>query len=538
MARNTKEFYLSEDSLEWTKNHLQKFYDGDIFPKPFEFYAIWSDWQDIKTELQSLNLYKYNTGATRIMAVPKSSSGFRISHQLDPIDTIVYFSLIYYIVPQLEKYRFNFEEGISCSYRLKLENTGNLFDKENNNNAWKSFEDKTKEYSDSFEYILVADIADFYNSVYIHRVHNCICDSYSFFNETTEESNHVAKVLEIFLMSLTASSSKGIPVGPTPSIVISEFILTDIDHFLKNNNVNFTRYADDLRIFATNKKEAYKILQELTKYLYMHHKLSLSSSKTYIKKSFDFLSEVLDPELEANKKRQEWHDILGTSIFDMYGLSEEEQIENEKEQKKLVNSLVFDDMLNFLLESEEKFDLGIARHLFGKIKVVKDNELTLKIINNMEKLLPAIKNVTLYLIEAIESDFVSEHEETIILKINELRDYKIPFVNLWLDYMLLKNKHLLELKLTNQVFKKFGGISFKRKSFLMALFKKKFSYIREQKELSFSLDPWSLRALIYVTQLLPIEERVWLDKIDNKDLLNNCIKKYVRKQGSNYESEV
>ena len=58
MARNTKEFYLSEDSLEWTKNHLQKFYDGDIFPKPFEFYAIWSDWQDIKTELQSLNLYK------------------------------------------------------------------------------------------------------------------------------------------------------------------------------------------------------------------------------------------------------------------------------------------------------------------------------------------------------------------------------------------------------------------------------------------------------------------------------------------------
>ena len=69
-------------------------------------------------------------------------------------------------------------------------------------------------------------------------------------------------------------------------------------------------------------------------------------------------------------------------------------------------------------------------------------------------------------------------------------------------------------------------------------FKKKFSYIREQKELSFSLDPWSLRALIYVTQLLPIEERVWLDKIDSKDLLNNCIKKYVRKQGSNYESEV
>lgn len=344
MAKVKEEFYLSEESLEWTKKHLQRFSDGDIFPKPFEFHAIWSDWQDIKEKLLKVNLYNYHTGATRIMAVPKSTMGFRISHQLEPIDTIIYFSLTYYLVPQLEKYRFDFSEGISCSYRFKLDDNGNLFDKDIKNIAWKAFEDKTKEYAEEFDYILIADIADFYNSIYTHRVHNCISDSFEYFNEVTEESNHVAKIVENFLMSLTASSSKGIPVGPTPSIVISEFILTDIDHFLNNNNVKFTRYADDLRIFAKTKKEAYKILQELTKYLYMHHKLSLSSSKTYIQKSSEFLLEVLDPELEENKSKQQWHELLGTSIFDTYGLNAEEEKEAKKERKKLVDSLVFDEM--------------------------------------------------------------------------------------------------------------------------------------------------------------------------------------------------
>lgn len=538
MARAQKEFYLSEESLEWTKKHLQRFSDGDIFPKPFEFHAIWSDWTDIKAKLTAQNLYKYETGATRIMAVPKSTIGFRISHQLDPIDTLIYFSLIYYIVPQLEKYRFDFSQGISCSYRFKLNENGNLFDKDIQNKAWDAFEDNTKKHAQKFEYILATDIADFYNSIYTHRVHNSICDSYEYFSESTEESKHVAKLLENFLMSLTASSSKGIPVGPTASIVISEFILTDIDHFLFNNNVTFTRYADDLRIFAKTKQEAYKILQELTKYLYTHHKLSLSSAKTYLKLSSTFIEEVFDPELEENKKKEEWHNILGSSAFDMYGMSEEEEAEAKKERKVIVDTLVFHEMLDYVLESNEKFDLGVARHLFGKMKKIQDPEITLKVVQNLENLLPAIKNVCLFLIKVVDKNFVEANINMIATKINELREYKIPFVNLWIDYMLIKNEHLRTLELTDKVFKKFGGISFKRKSFLMALFKKKFSFIREQKELSFSLDPWSLRALIYASQILPTEERAWLDKISSKDMLNVSVKNYVRKMDKNYESEV
>jgi len=538
MARSQKEFYLSEESLEWTKNHLQRFSDGDIFPKPFEFHAIWSDWPGIKAKLMVQNLYKYETGATRIMAVPKSTTGFRISHQLDPIDTLIYFSLIYYIVPQLEKYRFDFSEGISCSYRFKIEDNGNLFDRDIQNQAWEAFENNTKKHAQEFEYILATDIADFYNSVYTHRVHNSICDSYEFFGESTEESNHIAKLLENFLMSLTASSSKGIPVGPTASIVVSEFILTDIDHFLFNNNVTFTRYADDLRIFAKTKQEAYKILQELTKYLYTHHKLSLSSSKTYLKLSSVFIEEVFDPELEENKKKEEWHEVLGSSAFDMYGMSEEEETEAKKERKAIVDTLVFNEMLNYVLESSDKFDLGVARHLFGKMKIVDDPEITLQVAQNLEKLLPAIKNVCLFLIKVVDQNFVETNKTVLTAKIKELREYEIPFVNLWIDYMLIKNKHLRTLELTDKVFEKISGISFKRKSFLMALFQKKFSFIREQKELSFALDPWSLRALIYASQILPVEERAWLDKISSNDILNSSVKKYVRKLDKNYESEV
>ncbi|MCF6310630.1 MAG: hypothetical protein L3J19_09220 [Sulfurimonas sp.] len=142
-------------------------------------------------------------------------------------------------------------------------------------------------------------------------------------------------------------------------------------------------------------------------------------------------------------------------------------------------------MLDYVLKSNEKFDLGVARHLFGKMKKIEDPAITLKVIQNLENLLPAIKNVCLFLIKVVDKNIVEANRTIIATKINELREYKIPFVNLWIDYMLIKNDHLRTLELTDKVFKKFGGISFKRKSFLMALFKKKSHLLESRKSYPF-----------------------------------------------------
>lgn len=537
--KSKKEFFLSEKSLEWSKNHIKRFSDGDIFPKPFEFNSIWSQWEKTKLEISKINLYQYDTSELRIMAVPKSSLGFRISHQLHPIDTIIYFALIYYIVNQLEKYRFNYKDGISCSYRFKLDNNGNLFDKSLQVGSWQTFENKTEEYANKYEFILITDITDFYNSIYIHRVQNIICDAFKYFNEDTKESYDVSNVIEKFLMSLTAKASKGIPVGPTPSIVLSEFILTDIDYFLKNNNVVFTRYADDFRIFTNCKYEANKILQKLTKYLYSVHKLSLSSSKTSFLPTQQFIEENLTPEKSEQSKKEVWHSLLG-DIFNPYGHTEEEIEEELAKNKVYIDKLTFNEMLDYLIETKEKnkFDLGLARHLLGTSKFLKNDDITLKILNNLELFLPVIKEVSLYFIKSINKEFAISNEGLLVEQLNKLRRYNLPFVDLWIDYLIIKNPFIRELDWKDTVFTSRCSLQTKRKLFIAALLNKDFSCIRQYKETYISLKPWDKRAFIYACQILPIEERVFLESLNSQDLLDNTLIKHIRKKSSFKKEEV
>ena len=38
---------LTEESLDFAKQHIEKYYDSDFFPKPFEFEAIWHNWDEV-----------------------------------------------------------------------------------------------------------------------------------------------------------------------------------------------------------------------------------------------------------------------------------------------------------------------------------------------------------------------------------------------------------------------------------------------------------------------------------------------------------
>lgn len=49
---------LLEDSLEFAKEHISKYYDSDFFPKAMEFEAIWHNWDEVKSELTAKNVYK------------------------------------------------------------------------------------------------------------------------------------------------------------------------------------------------------------------------------------------------------------------------------------------------------------------------------------------------------------------------------------------------------------------------------------------------------------------------------------------------
>ena len=73
---------LSRDSLEFAKNHIAKFYDSDCFPKPFEYYALWDNWDEVFLYLTRHDLTEYPVSrpVRREMAIqPHNHAGRFIS---------------------------------------------------------------------------------------------------------------------------------------------------------------------------------------------------------------------------------------------------------------------------------------------------------------------------------------------------------------------------------------------------------------------------------------------------------------------------
>ena len=164
---------VKENHLEWALKHLLKYYHSDFYPKIFEFDAISHNWQQVKDHILSLDLDTDSPKSPLVNVAFKSNENFRIVHQLDPIDSLIYTALIRELCEIIENYRIPESEKIACSYRIRPDLEGSFF---SNDTSWDTFfsrsEDLAKKYESGF--VIIADIADFYNQIYTHRVQNLI----------------------------------------------------------------------------------------------------------------------------------------------------------------------------------------------------------------------------------------------------------------------------------------------------------------------------------------------------------------------------
>ena len=167
---------VSSESLGWALAHILKFGDTDIFPIPFEYKAIQCFWNDVKTKLESENLENHEVGAPFRLLVPKKFPGFRVAIQLDPYDSLLYLAMIYEAANHIENLRIDKSRKIACSYRVEITPEGQLFRPKN---GWPDFHSKSEELatSDPIKYVLSADISDFYNQIYLHRVQSALDSS-------------------------------------------------------------------------------------------------------------------------------------------------------------------------------------------------------------------------------------------------------------------------------------------------------------------------------------------------------------------------
>jgi len=498
---------IKESSLEWALLHLTRYYDSDFFPRLFEFDAIKNDWINVKKYILTIDLERYAATSPLVFLAPKPNGNFRVVHQLDPIDSLIFTALIYENSSLIESFRIPEFKNIACSYRIKPDTNGSFFEK--NSTGYQVFTNSAEKLSEVFKtgFVLVCDITDFYNQIYLHRVNNVY----------NEAGTLIGKVLESFLSSLNTNISKGIPVGPTASIIIAEAIMADFDKKILSYTDKFTRYVDDIYIFFNTIQEAKTVLHDLTKYLYTNHRLVFSSDKTTILTSFEFQENYLKND-ETIEKHAIHAKLEELASGDYSPIEELEFEELEDDDKFKVRSEAYKELFSEAIKFG-KVDLGLMRHLLRQAGRYKVRTIIQDIFLNFNNLLPVLREIVIYFDRVLTDRVVLEYEmEFSNLLLNEY--LHLPFVNMWI-FTLFQNKSFNAIPLEID----YSKIIRIREQAFIALRKQDTVWLKDKKDGLDTLGFWDKRAILFAASILSLDEmRHWLGLETSKgDIVNKAI---------------
>lgn len=481
---------LTDNSLEFAREHINKFYDSDFFPKPAEYGAIWHFWGDVKKELMSKNVGKMMLSPPRTMTIPKSSAGFRVVHQLEPLDAIVYTALAYEVASDVEAARIPPDQNVACSYRIKIQD-GSFFA---NEAGWNTYINKIEELAATHKHVLATDITDFYNQIYLHRLQNAI--EYS-----NKNKKNIADDIERFITTLNGKASKGVPVGPAPSIIMAEAVLIDVDAFLRNEGFAHTRYVDDFRIFSNSTESLEGVLERLTLYLYENHRLTLSSEKTQIAEAADFVQKTIHSQ-KAEEKRSIFETL---DVFNPYTGDFEEVVVELEEDSAEVLLTALKRVIAF-----GSLDLGLARGVIRSAKRAKEDALVQLIVQHLSYFEPVIGDVVLYWDEVTKDDDVTFAGA--LAKVLYEGAIKSNLGRFWIEWLISKRASFLKIGALREYVDQ-GDIVNRARA---AITTSDIAWVRSQKAGVYNLPSWGRRAALMSGSILPSDERKhWLGLFAN-----------------------
>lgn len=140
--------------------------------------------------------------------------------------------------------------------------------------VWREWREKSlSKLSSQVKFILVTDIAGFYENIELSRLQS---DLSPFF----PDSKHLHLLMKL-LNRWAYASGKGIPQGYSASDILAKAYLSPVDQSLRNFGFVHLRYVDDIRIFCASECEAKKALLKLTELL-RGRGLVLQTAKTKI----------------------------------------------------------------------------------------------------------------------------------------------------------------------------------------------------------------------------------------------------------------
>lgn len=521
---------LRESSLNWALENIKKHNDTYVFPQPFEFEAIEANWDEIRNHLKALNVYSSGVRPYRTAVTPKSKLGFRISTQLDPLDSIIYNAIIFEIHKDIENARLPKERDVAFSFRLNPDADGNLYDKDYN---WDKYKEKEKKLTalSHHNFIIATDIADFFPSIYLHNIETVLRECV----KKSGHATHAETLINIIKAMHLNQTHKGLPVGPQFSRPIAELILDGIDRVLLDNKFVFIRYVDDYRIFCTSESEAYEKLAFLAQKLYDILNLKLNEQKTEILPRDVFRDRYL--QTPEDKEEESILDKFN-NLLDEIGISRNpyeeidmDSLDEEQEEKlKEVNivNLLFDEL------QKDNVDFGFFRFLLNNLARFDNSDVAELILEeeHMRKLFPVLRAVVRYLERLRSLD--KAQRQTVGKAILDLLQNsfvgQLPFNRAWMLSLFTKDDEWDNQDEFVSLLKKYNDNEMTTRKLYLALGRSQnIRFFREHKQLKMPLDAWARRAFIAAISCLPEDERKpWFKTraLTQRDFLDQMVEKW------------
>lgn len=479
---------ISEDSLDFALRHISHYYDTDFFPRTEEFLAIGHSWNEVKKFILESDLDSILSATPLVEPWPKTKSGFRIVHRPEPLDSIVYAALAKTVAPHVEASRASPE--VACSYRISESDRSFFAD----GSGFKIYRERCENLSTVYPFVLSADVADFYNKIYLHRLQNAI-------QLATDSPPGISKRIEYFLTALNTKASQGIPVGPAASIIMAEATLIDADQFIYSRGFEHVRYVDDFRIFGNSLQELQALQQDLCVYLHENQRLSLSPGKTHISKSDEFLHEELNNQYQLEKL-----EILGEiEVVNPYTM---EVVDFDFVVIENAGEVLLDALTR--IAKFETLDLGVIRAIVRRARAHEIRDIAECLLENITFFAPAINDIVLYLDSITDAAFVASHSA----KLQGLCDHpatNLRAVRLWLEWYFSRHLELLNIpKIRSFVF----SSKRLRPQARAAITMNNQSWVKDRKNQLLHHAYWDRRSILLAAQVLSKDEREkWLTPI-------------------------
>jgi hypothetical protein len=249
---------------------------------------------------------------------------------------------------------------------------------------WEGYALAAKDGAEHTSAVAVADIADFFPRIYLHRLENSLAD--------LSGDPLATRAIMQFLKEWGDGTSYGIPVGLRASNLIAEALLVEVDEYLLSEGAHFIRYADDYIFFGAGEAECGAALFRLGSRLFITQGLTLNDSKTRTWDSDEFLKRRAAPPSHDMEIRDEIiADVLGGDPYAVVNL-----VDLTPAQQAKVAEVDAQAWLEAAL-SEEPADLPTIRFVLNFLSALRRPELVEPVIANLPRLLAVSDAVARFL---------------------------------------------------------------------------------------------------------------------------------------------